>query len=82
MARYKQCNHHQLKLLPISFSRQIFPGTFEYTLSHIAQYRARCDSGSQSCTDGDSRYSCLAVYWAKAAHACGTQEQCGIFYRA
>lgn len=28
MARYKQYNYDQLKLLPISFSRQILPGTF------------------------------------------------------
>ena len=38
MARYKQYNYDQLKLLPISFSRQILPGTFEYTLSHIIDH--------------------------------------------
>ena len=38
MARYKQCNYDQLKLLPISFSRQILPGTFEYTLSHLIDH--------------------------------------------
>lgn len=38
MARYKQYNYDQLKLLPISFSRQILPGTFEYTLSHIVDH--------------------------------------------
>ena len=38
MARYKHYNYDQLKLLPISFSRQILPGTFEYTLSHIIDH--------------------------------------------
>jgi transposase len=38
MARYKHYNYDQLKLLPISFSRQILPGTFEFTLSHIIDH--------------------------------------------
>lgn len=38
MARYKQYNYDQQKLLPISFSRQILPGTFEYTLSYIIDH--------------------------------------------
>lgn len=38
MARYKDYNYDQLKLLPISFSRQILPGTFEHTLSHIVDH--------------------------------------------
>ena len=38
MARYKYYNYDQLKLLPISFSRQILPGTFEHTLNHIVDH--------------------------------------------
>jgi len=38
MARYKPYNYDQLKLLPVSFSRQILPGTFEYTLSHTVDH--------------------------------------------
>lgn len=38
MALYKHYNYDQQKLLPISFSRQILPGTFEYTLSHIIDH--------------------------------------------
>lgn len=38
MARYKHYNYDQQKLLPISFARQILPGTFEYTLSHIIDH--------------------------------------------
>lgn len=35
MARYKHYDYAQTKMLPISFDRQILPGTFEYTLSHL-----------------------------------------------
>jgi hypothetical protein len=31
MARYKDYSYEQTKLIPLSFSRQILPGTFEYT---------------------------------------------------
>ena len=35
MARYKHYDYGQTKLLPISYSRQILPGTFEHTLSYL-----------------------------------------------
>jgi len=35
MARYKEYNYDQLKLIPVSFSRQILPGSFEYTLNYL-----------------------------------------------
>ena len=38
MARYKVYDYDQLKLLPICFSRQILPGTFEHTLSHVVSH--------------------------------------------
>lgn len=38
MARFKQYNYDQLKLLPVSFSRQILPGTFEHTLNYIVDH--------------------------------------------
>ena len=38
MARYKDYNYDQAKLLPIAFSRQILPGTFEYSLNHIIDH--------------------------------------------
>ncbi|MBY0578810.1 MAG: hypothetical protein K2P57_07165 [Burkholderiales bacterium] len=34
MAGDKDYNYDQSKLIPISYSRQILPGSFEYTLSH------------------------------------------------
>jgi transposase len=35
MARYKHYDYGQTKLLPVSFERQILPGTFEYALNEI-----------------------------------------------
>ncbi|MEW5756275.1 MAG: hypothetical protein AB1810_08210 [Pseudomonadota bacterium] len=38
MARYKDYNYHQQKLIPLSFDRQILPGTFEYTLTYLVDH--------------------------------------------
>ena len=35
MARYKDVNYDQTKLLPINFSEQILPGSFEYTVNYL-----------------------------------------------
>ena len=35
MARFKEYNYDQDKLIPIRFSKQIVPGTFEYTLNYL-----------------------------------------------
>jgi transposase len=35
MARYKHYDYSQTKLLPVSYERQILPGTFEHTLSYL-----------------------------------------------
>ena len=35
MARYKDYNYDQSKLLPINFSEQILPGSFEYTVNYL-----------------------------------------------
>ncbi|MFO7617190.1 MAG: hypothetical protein R6V75_08055 [Bacteroidales bacterium] len=35
MPRFKEYNQGQTVLLPISFDRQILPGTFEYTLNYL-----------------------------------------------
>lgn len=34
MARYKHYDYGQMKMLPVSFERQILPGIFEHTLHH------------------------------------------------
>ena len=35
MAKYKHYDYRQTKMLPISFDRQILPGTFEHTLNEL-----------------------------------------------
>lgn len=35
MARYKDYNYDQSKLIPINFSEQILPGSFEYTVNYL-----------------------------------------------
>ena len=38
MARYKDYCYDQTKLLPVSYARQILPGTFEHTLHHLIDH--------------------------------------------
>ena len=38
MARYKHYDYGQMKLVPVSFERQILPGTFEYTLNELIDH--------------------------------------------
>jgi hypothetical protein len=35
MVRYKEYSYSQGKFIPIHFSKQILPGTFEYTLNYL-----------------------------------------------
>jgi transposase len=39
LARYKHFDYNQRKLLPISFERQIIPGSFEFTLSFLIDHK-------------------------------------------
>jgi hypothetical protein len=36
MVRYKDYSYSQGKFIPIHFSKQILPGTFEYTLNYLS----------------------------------------------
>jgi transposase len=38
MARYKPYDYGQTKLLPVSFERQVFPGTFEYARTELLEH--------------------------------------------
>lgn len=38
MPRFKPVDYHQTKLIPVAFSEQIFPDTFEYTLNEIVDH--------------------------------------------
>jgi transposase len=35
MARYKEYSYDQTMMIPVSFEKQILPGTFEHTLCHL-----------------------------------------------
>jgi hypothetical protein len=35
MARFKPYSYDQMKLIPVSYDRQILPGTFEYALNEV-----------------------------------------------
>ena len=35
MPRFKDANYDQVKMIPISFDRQILPDSFEFTLSRL-----------------------------------------------
>ncbi|MES9828410.1 MAG: IS1182 family transposase [Candidatus Thiodiazotropha sp.] len=35
MARYKDYNYDHMKMLPVSYEKQILPGSFEYSLSYL-----------------------------------------------
>ncbi len=39
MARYKPVDRHLSKLLPVRFSEQILPGTFEYAVNWLVDYK-------------------------------------------
>ena len=38
MARFKAYNYDQVELIPVSFNRQILPGTFEHALVYLIDY--------------------------------------------
>ena len=35
MGNYKEYSYDQKVFIPVSFSEQVLPGTFEYTLNHV-----------------------------------------------
>ena len=39
MARYKPVDRHLTKLLPVRFSEQILPGTFEYAVNWLVDHK-------------------------------------------
>ena len=38
MARYKDYDYGQMKMIPVSFERQILPGSFEYSLAWLVDH--------------------------------------------
>lgn len=54
MARYKDYNYEQGKMIPISFREQILPGTFEYTLNHLIDHELDLSIFAQRYDNDDS----------------------------
>jgi len=60
MPRYKDYNYKQTKLLPINFSEQILPGSFEHTLNYLVDneldlsvFESRYNNDETGCTAYD-----------------------------
>jgi len=60
MPRYKDYNYNQTKLLPINFSDQILPGSFEHTLNYLVDneldlsvFESRYNNDETGCTAYD-----------------------------
>ena len=39
MARYKDYSYEQILMVPVSFEKQILPGSFEYTLCNLIDHQ-------------------------------------------
>ena len=39
MPRYKPTDFHQITMIPVDFSSQLSPGTFEYTLDYLVEHK-------------------------------------------
>jgi len=39
MARYKDYSYEQTLMVPVSFEKQILPGSFEYTLCNLIDHQ-------------------------------------------
>ncbi len=46
MARYKDYNYDQMKMIPVSYQQQILPGSFEYSLSYLIDNELELSAGS------------------------------------
>ncbi len=74
MARFKDYNYDQTKMLPVSFDCQILPGTFEYAVSYIVEHeldlsifveRYRNDDGGRPAYDPAILLKILIVAYSR-----------------
>jgi len=54
MARYKDYNYDQMKMIPVSFDKQILPGSFEYSLSYLVDHEVDLSSFEQHYRNDDN----------------------------
>lgn len=56
MGRYKDYNYDQMKMIPVSFDRQILPGSFEYSPSYLVDHELDMAAfDRQYCNDDNGR---------------------------
>lgn len=59
MARYKDYDYDQMKMIPVAFDRQILPGSFEYSLAYLIDHEldlARFDQHYRNDDNGRPAY--------------------------
>lgn len=54
MGRYKDYNYDQMKMIPVSFDRQILPGSFEYSLSYLIDHELNLSAFDQQYNNDDN----------------------------
>lgn len=54
MARYKDYSYDQMKMIPVSFERQILPGSFEYSLSYLIEHELDLKAFDQHYSNDDN----------------------------
>lgn len=54
MARYKDYSYDQMKMIPVSFERQILPGSFEYSLSYLIDHELDLTAFDQHYSNDDN----------------------------
>lgn len=54
MGRYKDYNYAQMKMIPVSFDRQILPGSFEYSLSYLIDHELNLTAFDQQYNNDDN----------------------------
>ena len=56
MARYKDYDYGQMKMIPVSFERQILPGSFEYSLAWLVDHELDlAELDARYCNDDGGR---------------------------
>src|SRR3972149_3483595 len=90
MARYKDVNYAQDKFIPLSFQKQILPGTFEYTLSYLIDQELDLGVFDERYRNDEATHTCICPAGKKlysngrannlrgfeALRFCGSQRDC------
>ncbi len=54
MARYKDYNYEQMKMIPVSYQKQILPGSFEHSLSYLIDHEVDVSAFEQGYRNDDN----------------------------